>query len=114
MTFLIGGLIFVNFPSQTEAANKTTNNSAGATVTLSNFMFAPKTVKIKAGGTVTWKVKEGSHTVKADDGSFNSGTINAGQSFSKKFDTPGTYKYFCSFHGSAGGHDMAGTIIVTK
>ncbi len=93
---------------------KTKARKAEATVTLTNFAFAPKVVRIKAGGTVTWKSKEGIHTVQADDGSFDSGTISAGGSFSKTFDKPGTYKYFCTLHGSAGGHDMAGKIIVTK
>lgn len=107
LTLFIAGFAVVSFRTETVDA-------AGATVTLTNFMFSPKTVRIKAGGTVTWKAKEGSHTVKADDGSFASGTIAAGQSFSRKFDKPGTYNYYCSFHGGTGGHDMAGKIIVTK
>jgi plastocyanin len=28
------------------------------------------------------------------------------------FDSPGTYVFFCSFHGNAEGSGMAGTIIV--
>lgn len=86
----------------------------GATVTLKNFSFTPKTVRVKAGATVTWKSAEGSHTVASDNGAFNSPTLNAGQSFSFTFGTPGTYPYHCAFHGSSGGHDMAGTVIVTK
>src|SRR5437667_10629606 len=82
---------------------------AGATVSISNFQFTPKVVRIKAGGTVTWVVKEGNHTVNADDGSFESPALAAGQKFSHQFSSPGTYKYYCSFHVSKGGHDMAGT-----
>jgi plastocyanin len=88
--------------------------AAGATVSISNFQFAPKVVRIKAGDEVTWQAREGSHTVTADNGSFESPTLSAGKSFSHKFATPGTYRYYCSFHGSAGGHDMAGTVIVSK
>lgn len=87
---------------------------AGATVTISNFQFTPKVVRIKAGATVTWQVKEGAHTVNADDFSFASSTLSAGQQFSREFTRPGTYRYFCSFHGSGGGHDMAGTVRVSK
>jgi len=93
--------------------NKNFSSAAGKTVTLTNNKFTPKTVKIKKGQSVTWVAKEGAHTVKADNGSFQSGTLTAGKSFSHTFDTPGTYGYHCAFHGSAG-HDMAGTVIVTK
>jgi plastocyanin len=87
---------------------------AAATVSISNFQFAPKVVRIKAGSEVTWQVKEGTHTVTADGGGFESPALSAGQKFSHQFATPGTYRYYCSFHGSKGGHDMAGTVIVTK
>lgn len=86
---------------------------AGTTVTISNFQFTPKVVRIKVGGSVTWEVKEGTHSVNADDGSFES-TLSAGQKFSHQFARPGTYRYYCSFHGSKGGHDMAGTVIVSR
>jgi plastocyanin len=86
---------------------------AGATVTISNFMFSPKVIRIKAGAEVTWQVKEGTHTVTGDTGSWESPTLSAGKSFSHQFATAGTYGYHCSFHGSAG-HDMYGTVIVTK
>jgi plastocyanin len=88
--------------------------AAAATVTLSNFQFGPKVVRIKAGGEVTWEVKEGTHTVTADNGSFESPTLSAGKKYSHTFPTPGTFKYYCSFHGAKGGHDMAGTVIVTR
>lgn len=88
--------------------------AAAATVTISNFQFGPKTVRIKAGGEVTWQVKEGTHTVTADDGSFESQALSTGQKFSHTFAKAGTYRYYCSFHGSKGGHDMAGTVIVGR
>lgn len=87
---------------------------AGGTVTISNFQFTPKVVRIKSGGSVTWQVKEGTHTVNADDSGFESQTLSAGQKFSHQFTKPGAYRYYCSFHGSKGGHDMAGTVIVSR
>lgn len=83
-------------------------------VTLTNFQFTPKTLTIKAGSEVTWEVKEGAHNINADKGLFESQTLSAGQKFSYKFVKPGVYQYYCSFHGSKGGHEMAGTIKVTK
>ncbi len=85
----------------------------GANVTISNFQFTPKTVTIKAGGTVTWANKEGTHTVTADDNSWESPTLNTGQAFSRRFDKPGNYAYHCSFHGSPGG-DMFGVVRVVR
>jgi plastocyanin len=87
---------------------------ATATVTVSNVKFEPRTLSVKAGTTVTWENKEGAHTITADKGAFESDTLSAGQTFSHKFDKPGRYAYYCTFHGSKGGHDMAGVIIVTK
>jgi len=86
----------------------------GATVSLTNFQFAPKVVRIKAGSAVTWEAKEGTHTVTADNGAFESPALSAGNKFSYTFSRPGTYRYYCSFHGSKGGHDMAGTVVVSK
>jgi plastocyanin len=52
------------------------------------------------------------HTVTADDDSFDSGDIATGQQFSQEFDTPGTYPYFCQYHGDVGGVGMSGVIVV--
>jgi plastocyanin len=40
---------------------------------------------------------------------FDSGLIAEGDSFSRKFDKPGTYRYFCIPHEGAG---MTGTVVV--
>jgi plastocyanin len=87
---------------------------ASNTVTLTNFQFTPKRLTIKAGSEVTWEVKEGTHNINADKGLFESQTLSAGKKFSYKFEKPGVYQYYCSFHGSKGGHEMAGTVKVTK
>ena len=85
-----------------------------ATVKVSNFKFEPKTLTVKAGTTVTWTVEGGSHTVISDGKTFTSPGLTAGKSFSHQFAKSGKYPYYCSMHGSAGGKDMAGEIIVTK
>jgi plastocyanin len=85
-----------------------------AKVTITNNKFEPKTVTVKAGSEVIWENKEGTHTVTADDGSWASAGLTAGKTFSHKFDKPGKYPYYCSFHGGKGGHDMAGVVNVTQ
>jgi plastocyanin len=76
--------------------------------------FVPKTLTITAGTTVTWTNNGGmTHSVTADDGSYDSGNLSPGQSFSHTYTTPGTYPYYCVFHGAPGGVGMSGTITVT-
>jgi plastocyanin len=73
----------------------------GAGTNISSRGFSPNTVtaSVSANNTVTWVNDDSSpHTVTADDGSFNSGNIAPGQSFSYTFTTPGTYKYHCTYH----------------
>jgi plastocyanin len=47
------------------------------------------------------------HTATASDGSFDSGNLNPGQSFSFTFATPGSFPYVCQYHAG-----MQGTIVV--
>jgi plastocyanin len=97
-------------PTPTEAMTQ-----PSVAVKLVNFSFAPATVTIKAGTTVVWTSEDQvSHTVTADDGSFDSGTMRGGDTFSHTFTEPGEYPYYCRFHGGPGGVGMAGTIVVTK
>lgn len=71
--------------------------------------FGPAEISVPAGGSVTWRhIGQRPHTVTATDGSFNSGTIQSGDSFSQTFDTPGIYQYLCEFH-----EGMVGSITVT-
>ncbi|MBS0275658.1 MAG: cupredoxin family copper-binding protein [Proteobacteria bacterium] len=72
---------------------------ADATVTIKNFDYSPMDVTIKAGDTVTWKNLDGEpHTVVSVDGAFRSKALDENDSYSFKFDKPGTYKYICSIH----------------
>lgn len=89
-----------------------TGNGPRVAVSVKNFSFDPKEVTIASGTTVEWTDTTGKHTIEADKGEFKSGSLTAGGKFEHKFDKPGTYDYFCGFHGSKGGHDMAGKIIV--
>ncbi len=70
--------------------------------------FTPKSLTVKSGTMVKWTNADTvSHTVTADNGSYNSGTIQPGQSYSLTFTIPGTYTYYCTLHSG-----MTGTIIV--
>jgi plastocyanin len=63
---------------------------------------------ISVGQTVKWTNNDSvNHTATADDNSWGTGTIKPGGEFVRRFDEPGTYTYFCSYHP-----EMTGTIIV--
>jgi LPXTG-motif cell wall-anchored protein len=69
------------------------------TVSIQDFSFDPGQISVAPGTKVTW-VNEGQapHTSTADDGSWDSGTLQPGDDFSFTFDKPGTYTYHCSVH----------------
>ena len=78
--------------------------------------FSPRTVDINVGDTVRWTNPSGGnpHDVKADDGSFDSGSPTSSFTFSKTFNSVEQARYFCSVHGSSGGVGMSGTVNVTE
>ena len=84
--------------------------AATVEVTVRNFEFVPATININPGDTVIWNAVQGAHDVVANDGSFSSGAVKqAPWTFSHKFNTEGTFRYFCSPHQGFG---MVGTIVV--
>lgn len=79
-------------------------------VELSQFAFNPPVIKVSKGTTVTWTNRDNvPHTVAASAGSFRSGLLQPGQSWSFTFDRPGTFSYFCEPHPW-----MQGQIIVEE
>lgn len=77
-------------------------------VSIEDFAFSEDTTTILAGDTVRWTNNDGfSHTVTAVDGTWNSGTMSAGEVYEQTFDTAGTYNYYCAFHPS-----MTATVVV--
>ena len=98
---LILGAMEVYIPSvgQTQTATQ---------IEVKDFTFMPTPLTVKAGSTVTWTNKDDDvHTVVSDTGAFKSGAMDTNDSFSFKFDKPGTYHFTCSLHPR-----MVGTIVV--
>jgi LPXTG-motif cell wall-anchored protein len=73
--------------------------AASGGVTIADFSFSPASLTINQGDTVTW-VNNGPtpHSATANNGSFNTGILKAGQSASHTFAQAGTYSYFCQPH----------------
>jgi plastocyanin len=77
-------------------------------ILVKDFMFSPTPLTIKAGSTVTWtNMDDEPHTAVSDTGLFKSGGMDTNDSFSFKFDKPGTYHYTCTIHPR-----MVGVIVV--
>lgn len=78
-------------------------------IEMSDLSYDPNDVTVRVGTTVTWTNRETTqipHTVTsgtpgAPNGIFDSGTVNAGQSYQFTFTTAGTYPYYCTIHGAA-------------
>ena len=100
-----------NMPAGTSAA--TTGPAApvaGDAISIDNFAFAPATLTVHAGSTVTWTNRdEEPHTVVANDGSFHSPGMGSQATFSYTFAKAGTFDYVCSIHPY-----MHATVVVTK
>ena len=81
----------------------------GSTIVMAkDFMFAPTSLTVAAGSTVTWTNRDDEpHTVVSDSGLFRSAALDTNESFSFRFEKPGTYRYVCTIHPR-----MVGTIVV--
>jgi plastocyanin len=106
-------------PAQPAAAQPTptsdhTHADVGeVAVEIGDNTFTPKEIEIPLGTTIVWtNGGQRKHTATADDSSFNSDTLDSGKTFKQHFDKPGTYAYYCEFHGGPGGQGMSGVIKV--
>jgi plastocyanin len=79
------------------------------TVSIHDFSFDPAQTTVSGATVVMWSNDDGvAHTVTADDGSFDSGTLNPGDTFAVMFEGSGTVPYHCEIHPS-----MMGSVTVS-
>jgi plastocyanin len=80
-------------------------------VSIAGFAFNPAVVAVAAGTTVTWTNLDAfPHTTTSGVGSsdpWDSGSLDQGAIFTRTFDSPGSYGYFCAIHPG-----MTGTVLV--
>jgi plastocyanin len=107
--YLAEGLSGATTESAASASSGTAAAADATMVEIKDFMYAPDSLEIPVGATVTWTNSDAApHTATAQDReALQSGTLNQGESYSQTFDQPGTFDYFCEFHAN-----MKGTIIV--
>jgi plastocyanin len=79
-------------------------------VEIVEFTYQPDPVVVQAGGKVVWQnVDTAPHTATADDGSWDTGTIEQGKIGSETFKDTGTFTYYCVIHPT-----MHGTVEVVE
>lgn len=79
-------------------------------VRIVEFVYGPDPVTVQTGGKVIWQNEDTApHTATADDGSFDTGTIEQGKIKSETFKQAGTFTYFCEIHPT-----MHGTVEVVE
>jgi plastocyanin len=93
-------------------------NGSTTSLSVQNNKYVPAHDSVGVGATLTWTWNTcsgdgyggntcASHSVKFDDGVASS-PIQSSGTFSRTFDTAGTYTYHCAVHGTA----MSGTVVV--
>ena len=85
-----------------------TQTATGHAVVMDNFSFSPPTASVPVGTTITWTNRDDvPHNVVSTEQKFKSRVLDTDEQFSRRFDAPGTYPYFCSLHPR-----MTGRIVV--
>ena len=85
------------------------SNGAGeGKVVIQGIAYNPARVEVPAGQELVWTFADNglTHTVTADDQSFDSGRLASGE-FRRAFTTPGEIPYHCEVHAR-----MKGTVVV--
>ena len=105
----IAALVAAALPELTSAGEAVVAAAASpTTIKIDNFAFAPATLTITAGTTVTWKNEDDSpHRIGDKNGAFESAALDTDETFSHTFASPGEYPYICTIHPY-----MVGRIIV--
>jgi plastocyanin len=95
-------------PTQAPAQTAAPAPNSTTTVSIHDLTFDPATLNVAPGTTVTWTNNDHvAHTVTADDGLFDSGVLEPGQSYSTWLGGSGTVTYHCEIHP-----DMKGSVVV--
>ena len=86
-----------------------TQGSTQQSIEIRDFTFTPGNVEVPLGATVTWTNYDSApHSATADDGSWDTGILDKGQSASVTFSSPGEYAYYCAVHPSMKAHIRVG------
>lgn len=90
-------------------SNNYTKGATNHTIKIQNSAFVPATLTVTKNSSVTWTNDDNTvHTVTAADGSFSSGDIAVGTSYTRTFTTAGTINYYDTYN-----KDIKGALVVS-
>jgi plastocyanin len=82
--------------------------SGAATVRMKDNFFRPGTMRVQKGTRVVWRnAGANPHTTTSNSGKWNSGTLQPGETFKRRFRKVGRFRYHCQIHAG-----MTGRIVV--
>ena len=85
-----------------------TSAAPPGSVEIRGYAFAPETLTVTAGTTVTWvNEDETPHTISEPGRAFRSAALDTGDRFTHTFAAPGEFTYICTLHPM-----MVGKVIV--
>jgi plastocyanin len=104
-------MLFVVSAGAQEQATVGAQQQATRTVKIEDFTFKPARIVVRPGTRITWVNRDSApHTVTANNGAFDSGTLQRGERFSRTFRRAGKrFAYFCEIHP-----EMQGKVIVRQ
>ena len=99
----------VNSGRTTLVASEQNSSGSQYQVKIDNFSYAPSTLTVRTGTTVTWVNQDDvPHNIVSTEGNtLKSSLLDTDQKFAYTFDKAGTYRYHCFIHPQ-----MLGTVIV--
>jgi len=81
------------------------------------FVWSPKARSIVPGTTIRWRAIDGSHNVKSRGSNWSYfRNLPSGTSVNRTFNRTGTFRYYCTIHGSVSSgvcRGMCGRIVVS-
>jgi plastocyanin len=100
-------------PTVSKSQGEAQRSGDAVQVVARDTQFVPRAITVPAGGSITWTNEDPiAHNVTKESGpgpDFASDTMMKGDTFTQKFDTPGTIDYVCTIHPQ-----QTGTITVEK
>ncbi|VVB51397.1 Plastocyanin [uncultured archaeon] len=88
-------------PAEPTPATTSARISTEQQINIKDFNFVPNIAEVPMGTTVTWVNDDNvPHTITSVSGSFDSGSLAPGKTYSYKFNQAGTFEYSCTNHPS--------------
>jgi plastocyanin len=101
-------LLLIGLPAASAGTRVQKHPVRSHVVVMKGFQFDPAELTVNTGETVEWKNEDMvPHTVTAESGSFRSGSIAPGKSWTYTATKAGTFSYICTPHPN-----MHGKLIV--